>query len=68
MENVVYKNILGTSASDVAVKFDCSKSNPCEGIVLQNINLQKQGGNAAQAECNNIVNLDQIGFVSPCCP
>ncbi|XP_044467840.1 polygalacturonase [Mangifera indica] len=68
VENVVYKNILGTSASDVAVKFDCSKSYPCEGIVLQNINLQKQGGNAAQAECNNIVNLDQIGFVSPCCP
>ncbi|XP_031270986.1 polygalacturonase-like [Pistacia vera] len=67
VKNVVYKNIKGTSATDVAVKFDCSKSHPCQAIVLQNINLQEEGDHTAQAVCNN-VDLDEIGFVSPRCP
>ncbi|KAJ0098937.1 hypothetical protein Patl1_20534 [Pistacia atlantica] len=67
VKNVVYKNIKGTSATDVAVKFDCSKSHPCQAIVLQNINLQEEGDHTAQAICNN-VDLDEIGFVSPRCP
>ncbi|KAI3472616.1 hypothetical protein Pfo_030311 [Paulownia fortunei] len=37
VKNVVYQNIKGTSASDVAINFDCNKSHPCQGIVLQNV-------------------------------
>ncbi|KAK9921886.1 hypothetical protein M0R45_030380 [Rubus argutus] len=64
VENVVYKNIKGTSASDVALKFDCSKSFPCLGIVLQDIKLERQGGKTAKALCNNI-DFTIIGVVSP---
>ncbi|KAK2975713.1 hypothetical protein RJ640_010772 [Escallonia rubra] len=67
VKNVVYQNIKGTSASDVAIKFDCSKSFPCQGIVLEEINLVKQGGKAAKAACSN-VRLNQMGGVSPHCP
>ncbi|GAV57296.1 Glyco_hydro_28 domain-containing protein [Cephalotus follicularis] len=66
VKNVVYKNIKGTSASDVAIKFDCSDTYPCQGIVLQNIDL-KLGDGTAKAECNN-VKLTETGNVSPHCP
>ncbi|XP_028946401.1 polygalacturonase-like isoform X2 [Malus sylvestris] len=67
VKNVVYKNIKGTSASDVAIKFDCSKSFPCLGIILQDINLQHEGRKTAKALCNN-VNVTSIGVVCPLCP
>ncbi|KAI4300778.1 hypothetical protein L6164_034114 [Bauhinia variegata] len=65
--NVTYRNIKGTSAHDVAVKFDCSKHFPCQGIVLQEIGLQRQGGEAAEAYCKN-VQFSYIGDVFPRCP
>lgn len=52
---MLYKNIQGTSATQVAVTFDCSPSNPCRGIKLQDIKLtymNKQA--AAQSLCKNI--------------
>ncbi|XP_059669837.1 polygalacturonase-like [Cornus florida] len=67
VKNVVYQNIKGTSASQVAIKFDCSKSTPCQGIVLQNINIEGDKGEAAKALCNN-VNFNDIGAISPKCP
>ncbi|XP_038697751.1 polygalacturonase-like [Tripterygium wilfordii] len=67
IENVMYQNIKGTSASDVAINFDCSESFPCQGIVLEDISLVRQGGKAAEAVCNN-VNLAEFGVVSPQCP
>ncbi|PRQ44662.1 putative polygalacturonase [Rosa chinensis] len=66
VQNVLYKNIKGTSASDVAIKFDCSKNFPCQGIVLQDIKLEHGGGKTAKALCNNI-NFTSIGVVSPLC-
>ncbi|KAE8718605.1 Detected protein of unknown function [Hibiscus syriacus] len=66
MRSVVYKNIIGTSASEVAIKFDCSKTHPCQGILLQNVCLQKQGDATAKAICNN-VELSEIGTVFPQC-
>ncbi|KAI3409234.1 uncharacterized protein J3R85_019593, partial [Psidium guajava] len=66
VRNVTYQNIRGTSASDVAVEFNCSESLPCAGIVLQNINLQKIGGGSTTASCNSI-DLECIGLVSPRC-
>ncbi|XVF75795.1 hypothetical protein PTKIN_Ptkin13bG0215700 [Pterospermum kingtungense] len=67
VKNVVYKNIKGTSASEVAIKFDCSKSHPCQGIVLQNVNLQEQGDKTAKAICNNVRWIEDE-TVFPQCP
>ncbi|XP_042514364.1 polygalacturonase [Macadamia integrifolia] len=66
VKQVMYKNIKGTSASEVAVIFDCSKSFPCSGISLQDINLARGGGTASTL-CEN-VKWTQIGSVSPTCP
>jgi hypothetical protein len=66
VKNVLYQNIQGTSASDMAIKLDCSKSFPCQGILLQNINLKGKGGETVKALCNN-VNLANMGVVSPRC-
>ncbi|KAK6941837.1 Glycoside hydrolase, family 28 [Dillenia turbinata] len=66
VKDVVYQDIRGTSASDVAIKFDCSKEYPCQGIVLENVKLVSLG-TVAKAMCNN-VKLTEIGFVSPHCP
>ncbi|KAL3755318.1 hypothetical protein ACJRO7_002378 [Eucalyptus globulus] len=66
VRNVMYQNIKGTSASGVAIEFNCSQSVPCKGIVLQNIDMQKTGGGSATASCNNI-DPEYIGTVSPHC-
>ncbi|KAF6158576.1 hypothetical protein GIB67_040090 [Kingdonia uniflora] len=66
VNNVVYKNIKGTTESEVAIKFDCSKTYPCRGIVLQDVNLVTNTGETAKASCNN-VKLGKKGKVSPQC-
>ncbi|EXB93622.1 hypothetical protein L484_018006 [Morus notabilis] len=69
VKNVLYKNIKGTSASSMAVKFDCSKAFPCQGVTLQDIDLTLEGEEEekeAKAECNN-VEVSNIGTVSPQC-
>ncbi|KAI4297002.1 hypothetical protein L6164_036914 [Bauhinia variegata] len=50
VSDVTYQDIHGTSATQVAVKFDCSSKNPCSRISLQDVKLtyQNQG---AQALC-----------------
>ncbi|KAL5556207.1 hypothetical protein UlMin_038443 [Ulmus minor] len=67
VKNVLYKSIRGTSASDAAIKFDCSQSYPCQGIVLQDVDLKLEGEDeGTKAFCNN-VKLRSIGDVSPQC-
>ncbi|CAM8978034.1 unnamed protein product [Rhodiola kirilowii] len=39
ISQITYKNIKGTSATQVAMKFDCSPSKPCTGLRLQDIKL-----------------------------
>lgn len=63
ISDVKYQNIRGTSLSEVAVTFDCSATNPCKGIQLQNINL-KYGNQKAQSYCNNAVG-EISGLVQP---
>ncbi|KAK7392871.1 hypothetical protein VNO78_21321 [Psophocarpus tetragonolobus] len=67
VRNVMYQNIKGTSASDEAVQFNCSENFPCQGIVLQNIDLQHEDGGGTKASCNN-VKLFYRGDVNPHCP
>lgn len=63
ISNVTYKGIHGTSATEVAVKFDCSKRHPCSGIILENVKL-KYKHKTSKAVCSNAVGI-AIGFVSP---
>lgn len=53
ISGVTYKNIRGTSATQNAVIFDCSKGNPCRGIRLQDIKLTYLN-KAATSSCSNI--------------
>ncbi|URE25337.1 Zinc-binding dehydrogenase [Musa troglodytarum] len=50
ISQVKYNNIRGTSATPVAVTFDCSPSNPCSGITLQDIKLSYHS-QRAQSSC-----------------
>ncbi|KAM7505483.1 hypothetical protein LguiB_004387 [Lonicera macranthoides] len=67
IENVKYQSISGTSASEKALLFDCSKSVPCQGIVVQDINLVRENGEDAKAVCNNVI-YKEVGVVRPHCP
>uniref|UniRef100_A0A1J3JLC3 endo-polygalacturonase n=1 Tax=Noccaea caerulescens TaxID=107243 RepID=A0A1J3JLC3_NOCCA len=67
VSNVLYKNIQGTSSRPIAVKFECSKSIPCQGISMQNVKLVDQTQqDVSKASCSN-VKLDTRGRVSPLC-
>ncbi|XP_009768372.1 polygalacturonase-like [Nicotiana sylvestris] len=52
ISDVTYQDIRGTSATEVGVRFDCSKVNPCSGIRLENVNLSYKD-HAAEASCVN---------------
>ncbi|KAM6570410.1 hypothetical protein CsatB_018395 [Cannabis sativa] len=68
VSDVLYQNIKGTSATQVAIMFDCSQSHECENIILQDVELQlPQHRVHAEALCNN-VDLTHIGRVTPLCP
>ena len=53
ISNVVYEDVHGTSATRVAVKFDCSKGKPCSGIKLKDVNLI-YGGQPAASSCSYV--------------
>ncbi|KAK4765488.1 hypothetical protein SAY86_026578 [Trapa natans] len=61
--DVAYRDIHGTSATEVAVKFDCSSMNPCKNINLQNVKLT-YGNKVARASCTNARGRAS-GFVQP---
>ncbi|PIA47669.1 hypothetical protein AQUCO_01400345v1 [Aquilegia coerulea] len=52
ISQVTYRNIQGSSASQVAMKFDCSRTNPCTDIKLQTVKLTYQN-TAAKSTCLN---------------
>ncbi|CAM8961039.1 unnamed protein product [Rhodiola kirilowii] len=67
IQNVMYNNIKGTSASDVAIKFDCSKVFGCHGIIMNNVKLVSYDrSEKAEAACDN-VGLIYHGMVGPKC-
>ncbi|KAK4750330.1 hypothetical protein SAY87_027779 [Trapa incisa] len=53
ISGVTYKNIRGTSATPVAVTLECSRSNPCTGIQLQDINLMYMN-KLTTSSCSNV--------------
>ncbi|KAL2242365.1 polygalacturonase-like [Sesamum indicum] len=52
ISDVTYQDIHGTSATAIAVKFDCSKTHPCTGITLDGVKLT-YGNKQATASCAN---------------
>lgn len=55
ISNVTYKQVLGTSKGEVAVKLDCSKAVPCKDIVVEDIELvSSDDDKKATFECNNV--------------
>ncbi|BFG37823.1 hypothetical protein CerSpe_240970 [Prunus speciosa] len=63
VSDVVYQNIRGTSATAIAIKFDCSATNPCSGIRLENVSLTSRN-QEIQSHCAN-ANGKIVGTVQP---
>ncbi|KAJ8636152.1 hypothetical protein MRB53_010419 [Persea americana] len=58
IKNISFKNIRGTSASKVAVKFLCSSKVPCQEVKLSNINIKYNGpGGHALSNCSYVNGL-----------
>ena len=55
INNVSFKKISGTSSTKEAVNLICSKSVPCQQVVLSDIDLEyKGGGGSAASTCTNV--------------
>ncbi|XP_068648428.1 polygalacturonase-like [Aristolochia californica] len=65
ISGVSYNDIRGTSGTEVALKLDCSGSNPCTGIGLENIKLTYQN-RPAESSCRNVHGTTR-GLVVPRC-
>ncbi|KAI3936892.1 hypothetical protein MKW92_015226 [Papaver armeniacum] len=75
ISDVTFANIKGTSASQVAMKFDCSDINPCKGIHVENIMKQctvyhkSKENSKNQSQQNHIVEMSRESPLvqsSPC--
>ncbi|KAJ0035962.1 hypothetical protein Pint_26314 [Pistacia integerrima] len=63
INDVTYQDIHGTSATKVAVKFDCSLENPCSGISLEDVKLTYKN-EPAEASCSH-ADGSSSGFIQP---
>ncbi|KAK4270753.1 hypothetical protein QN277_019526 [Acacia crassicarpa] len=63
ISDVMYDDIQGSSATEVAVKFDCSSNNPCTGIKLKDVKLT-YNNQSSKASCQNAGGTSQ-GYVQP---
>ncbi|XP_021846839.2 exopolygalacturonase isoform X2 [Spinacia oleracea] len=55
LSNIYFKNIRGTSLSQVAVTLSCSKGIPCKNIFLQNVHLNLISGERLPvSSCENV--------------
>ncbi|XXG58563.1 hypothetical protein AAC387_Pa04g0848 [Persea americana] len=69
ISDVTFKNIQGTSASEVGVTLLCSKGLPCKNVKLQDINITPSKGAAPlTSTCSNIKALYMGTQVPPPCP
>ncbi|KAH0460702.1 hypothetical protein IEQ34_011365 [Dendrobium chrysotoxum] len=66
ISGVQFDDVKGSSATAVAVKLDCSRSNPCSGIEFTSINLSYNGNKRRMAEsfCRNVEGSSS-GLVNP---
>uniref|UniRef100_F6H557 Polygalacturonase n=1 Tax=Vitis vinifera TaxID=29760 RepID=F6H557_VITVI len=55
ISNVSFRNIRGTTSTQVAVKLICSQGVPCQDVELGDINLEYNGNDGpAMSQCKNI--------------
>jgi hypothetical protein len=66
LSNILYQNIKGTSASEVAIKLECSQAVPCKGIHLQDVILTPEDSDYTIAKCEN-VRYSKSGMLNPKC-
>ncbi|GAA0139175.1 hypothetical protein LIER_00777 [Lithospermum erythrorhizon] len=52
ISDITYQDIHGTSATQVAMKLDCSKNSPCSNIKMEDVNLSYMD-QPASASCEN---------------
>lgn len=66
ISGVSYKNIIGTSATQVAISLSCGPSVPCQEIELQNVQLSYKihGVESSQAQCKDVKGT-KTGVVKP---
>ncbi|CAK7325010.1 unnamed protein product [Dovyalis caffra] len=69
ISGVTYKNIRGTSATQVAMNFACSSSNPCKGLKLEDIKLTYYNRSSASAmsSCKNASGSNKGVIIPPSC-
>lgn len=54
MSGITFREVMGTSKRETAVKIECSKTVPCEGITMENVYLKSnRQGKKASAYCSN---------------
>ncbi|XWS16812.1 hypothetical protein CRYUN_Cryun33cG0012500 [Craigia yunnanensis] len=65
IEDVTYRNIWGTSSSQIAVSMQCSKQFPCKNIVMEDINLGHLGREGPLKSWCSYVNGRDYGRQNP---
>jgi len=63
ISDVLYKDIQGTSATKVAVRFECGSKQPCRRIKLEDVKLSYKN-QAPKALCNHVAGTAS-GMVQP---
>ncbi|XP_027118890.1 polygalacturonase [Coffea arabica] len=63
INDVTYRDIHGTSATEVAVKFDCSNKYPCSAIRLEDVKLTYKN-QKAKSSCANAAGT-ALGLLEP---
>ncbi|KAL0427040.1 UNVERIFIED_CONTAM: Polygalacturonase QRT2 [Sesamum latifolium] len=67
ISNVIYKEVLGTSTTDIAININCSKSVPCFGISMESIQLLSADvGKQVTANCSNAYGQEVDVAPGPC--
>ncbi|BBN68173.1 Pectin lyase-like superfamily protein, partial [Prunus dulcis] len=51
VENISFVHVKGTSATEEAISFACSDDSPCEGLYLEDIQLQSSIGGITRSLC-----------------
>lgn len=67
IQDVTYRNIQGTSSTDVAVNFSCSKTVACTGITLTNVEITSTTANKVKSVCTNALGMALGTILPPSC-
>ncbi|KAK0595723.1 hypothetical protein LWI29_009354 [Acer saccharum] len=64
VENISFKNIKGTSATEESIRFACSDDLPCQGLYLEDVQLVSPTGEITTAFCWEAYG-SSLGIVDP---